>query len=59
LEKAGYPLVLSVYDEIVCDVPKGKGSKKEFQDIMQNSREPWFADWPITVEVWEGHRYRK
>jgi DNA polymerase len=59
LEKAGYPLVLSVYDEIVCDVPKGKGSKKEFQDIMQSSREPWFADWPITVEVWEGYRYRK
>ena len=58
--EAGYPLILSVYDEIVCEVPDGFGSVEEFETIMKDSdpSEPWY-DWPIGVEAWEGNRYKK
>jgi DNA polymerase len=59
LEAAGYPIVLHVHDEVVCEVPKGFGSVEEFERLMM-VREPWFADWPIRAAGgWRGHRYRK
>lgn len=55
---AGYHIIMSVYDEIVAEVPKGFGSKEEFIEIM--SERPDFArDWPISVDAWVGKRYRK
>jgi len=59
LDAAGYPIVLHVHDEIICEVPQGFGSIEEFEAIMMQ-REPWFADWPIKAAGgWRGHRYRK
>ena len=58
-EKAGYPVILSVYDEVVCDVPNGYGSVEEFQEIMETRTAKWYRNWPIRGEVWEGERYRK
>lgn len=59
-EKYGYPPILTVYDEIVAEVPIGIGSKEEFEEIM---REPppggWADGWPINCDAWEGDRYRK
>ena len=57
-EAAGYPVVLSVYDEIVCEVPRGHGSTIEFRAIME-ALPDWAGGWPIRAEVWEGERYRK
>lgn len=59
LEEAGYPIILSVYDEIVCEVPNGFGSKEEFSEIMLIPAGEWDKDWPIGVDVWEGDRYKK
>ena len=59
LRAAGYPLVLTVYDEAVAEVPIGQGSLEEFQAIMEESPGPWASEWPIRAEVWEGDRYRK
>jgi len=59
LEAAGYPIVLSVYDEIVCEVAKAFGSMEEFIRIMKETREDWYADWPLNVDVWEGMEYKK
>jgi DNA polymerase len=57
-EEAGYPIILSVYDEIVCEVPNNHGSKEEFIEIM--SEKPiWAKDWPVGVDAWEGDRYKK
>ena len=58
-EKAGYAPILTVYDEVVAEVPKGFGSKHEFEDIMRGPAEDWYADWPINVDAWEGDRYKK
>jgi len=59
VNRAGYPPVLHVHDEIVSEVPEGFGSIEEFETLMK-VREPWFADWPIRAAGgWRGKRYRK
>jgi DNA polymerase len=58
-EAAGYPVILTVYDEVVCEVPKDFGSKKEFEDIMRECPGDWAKTWPIGVDAWIGERYRK
>lgn len=59
LERAGYGVVLHVYDEIVAEVRKLWGSVEEFERIMA-TMPPWAADWPIKAAGgWRGERYRK
>ena len=58
-EEAGYPIILSVYDEIVCEVPNDHGSLEEFVSIMEGPLPEWAADWPIKADAWEGQRYKK
>jgi DNA polymerase bacteriophage-type len=58
LRKHGYRIVLHVHDEIVCEMPNGKGSLEEMSAIM-SQLEPWAAGMPIAVDGYEGKRYRK
>lgn len=59
LERAGYPIVLHVYDEDVAEVPVGFGSVEEFERVM-GQLPAWCADWPIKANGgWRGKRYRK
>lgn len=63
LERAGYNIVLHVYDEIVCEVPQGFGSIEEMERIM-STMPAWAtyrgAPWPIKANGgWRGRRYRK
>jgi DNA polymerase len=58
VEAAGYPIVLHVHDEIVCEVPIGFGSTEEFTHLM--TRKPaWALDLPIAASAWTGLRYTK
>ena len=58
LEMKGYPVILSVHDEIICEVPDGHGTLDEMIDVM--TRVPAWADGcPINAEGKEGKRYRK
>lgn len=59
LEGAHYPLVLHIYDEIVCEIPEGWGSLEEFERVMA-TMPPWAHDWPIKAAGgWRDKRYRK
>jgi DNA polymerase len=58
IEAAGYPIVLHVHDEIVCEVPDGFGSTDEFTRLM--TRKPASAlELPIAASAWTGPRYCK
>lgn len=58
LERAKYPVIMTVHDEVVCEVPDGFGSVEEFNRIME-ILPPWARGCPVKAESWEGERYRK
>jgi DNA polymerase len=56
LEAANFAVVLTVHDEIVCEVPEGFGSPAEFTRIM--TRAPsWAPTLPIAAKAWTGPRF--
>lgn len=58
LEMSGYPVILSVHDEIICEVPDGHGTLDEMIKIMIRVPD-WAEGCPINAEGKEGRRYRK
>ena len=58
VERAGYPVILTVHDENLCEIPKDFGSIEEFEKIMAHVPS-WGRGCPIDVEAWRGERYRK
>ena len=51
-------LVLSVYDELVAELPEGAWSIEEMVNVMEE-RQQWYSDWPLRADGWEGRRYKK
>src|SRR5262249_2213449 len=58
LEAAGYPVVLHVHDEIVCELPIGTGTLEEFQQLMIDVPS-WAQGLPIEAEPRESQRFIK
>jgi DNA polymerase len=58
LEAAGYPIVLTVHDEIVAE---GSNLTKEIMERIMSARPPWAEklDVPVKAKAWVGRRYRK
>ena len=58
LEAAGYPVVMHVHDEIVCELPIGVGTKEEFHKIM-TAAPAWAAGLPIAAKAHNSTRFAK
>lgn len=58
LDKAGYPLILSVHDEALAECPYGFGTLDEYKSLMSH-KEAWMTDLPLSVSAFEDERYSK
>jgi len=60
LDAAGFPLLLTVHDEIVAELPEGEAGARlsEFESSMAIVPD-WCPGLPVAVEGWTGERYRK
>jgi DNA polymerase len=67
VEAAGYPVVMSIHDEVICEIPWEKRSEEfsdsshdvgQFTDLLCEM--PHWADGiPLLADGWSGFRYRK
>ncbi len=58
VDEAGYPVILTVHDEIISEVEKDYGNHKEFCELL-SVRPEWAPELPLKVAGWEGNRYKK
>ena len=59
VEGAGYPIILTVHDEIISEVPLDHGDLETFNSLMAGPPPSWAPDCPVAVEGFEMMRYRK
>ncbi|RUQ90342.1 hypothetical protein ELZ20_15750 [Brucella abortus] len=53
-----YDTVMTVHDELVCEVDEDKGDLREFEALMSDIP-AWAAGCPIVAEAERYKRYRK
>lgn len=58
VEDAGYEILITVHDEVLCERDKGTGTQQDFERLM-SVRPDWAQDLPLKVGGWVGERYRK
>ena len=58
LEAAGYPVVIHVHDECVCEVSGGTAQIDEFTKLITVTPS-WALTLPIAAKAWTGTRYTK
>ena len=58
LDGEGYEIVGHVHDEVILDVPSGKGSIKEVNEIMSRPI-PWAPGLPMNADGFETEYYMK
>ena len=58
LEQAGLPVVFSIHDEIVCDVPKDKASLDKMAEIM-SAPVSWAEGLPLAADGWIDDKFKK
>ena len=57
-DDGGYPVILSVHDELIAEVDEGQSSVQGFEELLTVSL-TWADGLPIGAEGWRGKRYRK
>lgn len=60
-EKAGYPQILTVHDELLGEMSEADFTEKTLEDFMfiMCTLPKWAAGLPVAAEGWVGKRYRK
>lgn len=58
LDAAGYDIVMHVHDEVICEMPFGKGSIEEVNEIM-GKPVAWAKDLLLKAEAYETIYYKK
>lgn len=58
LERAGFPVVFHVHDEVICEVPIGVSSAEEISEIMSQPIS-WAKGLPLKADAYECEYYRK
>lgn len=58
LDAAGYPLIGSVHDQPLMEVPHGFGSDEEIERLMC-SGQTWDTGLPLAIELHRGPRFKK
>lgn len=59
IEKAGYQIVLSVHDEILCETPDDPRYNAEHLAALLCAPPPWALDMPLAAAGFESYRYKK
>jgi len=59
LRGAGHPLIGSVHDQPIMEVPLGFGSDDEIRRLMCAEAPAWAEGLPLAVEIQRGPRFRK
>jgi DNA polymerase bacteriophage-type len=49
---------MHTHDEIVCEMPNGKGSVEEFKSLLVEAPR-WILGLPIAAKVFECERFKK
>lgn len=57
-ERAGYPVIGHVHDEIITEVPRGYGDVKAFEDLICQLP-AWATDLPLTSSGYRSQRLKK
>jgi DNA polymerase len=58
VEAAGYPVVMSIHDEVICEIPDETVDVGQFTDLLSDLP-GWAEGIPLLADGWSGRRYRK
>ena len=56
---AGYPIVLTVHDEILSEPLAEMGSELSHFESLMSITPAWASGCPVAAEAWSGPRYKK
>ena len=59
IEAAGYRIVLTVHDEVICETPDHPDFNADHLASLLAANPPWAPDMPLAAAGFECHRYRK
>lgn len=59
VERRGYPIILTVHDEIVAEPPDTADYNAKHFEALMSILPPWAAGLPLAAKAWEDQRYVK
>lgn len=59
IEAAGYEIVLTVHDEVICEAPDSDDFSADHLSSLLAANPPWAPDMPLAAAGFETLRYRK